>query len=177
MPPDIEILSRIQRLEKSLARMRLLLFLLLIACACLIFPWKPRGIARVQATEFVLADEHGKILATLGHHDSETCLDLGQRQPSHARLCVGDEYGSSLFLANHEGIDRAFISPGDWNIDPVFLVSTNNGEKLIAGNLSASTKLTVGSADEASSVTLQARRDKAQVSISGPSRKVLWHTP
>ena len=181
MPPEMELVSRIQRLEKSLARMHLLVLLLFVACAGLLWFWKPHGIARVQATEFVLTDENGKILASLGHHASETCLQLGDRKPSSAYLCVGDGYGSSLFLSNRGGIDRVLISPGDrttvGKIDPGFLISAGNGERLIVGQLNATTKLIVGSGDEANSVTLQAGSDKAQIRISGPSRKVLWHAP
>jgi len=177
MPPEIELVSRIQRLEKSLVRMYLLVLLLFVACAGLLWLRRPRGIAKVQATEFVLTDENGKILASLGHHASETCLHMGEGPRSTAYLCVGDVYGSSLYLSNHGGVDRAFISPGDFGGSPVFLISTNNGEKLIAANLSATTKLIVGSGDEANSVTLQSGGDKAQIRISGTSRKVLWHAP
>jgi hypothetical protein len=183
MAPERELIERLEKLEKRALRTQQLVVVLVITLAGLmaILRLKPTG--PIRATEFVLTDAHGAILAKLGYKDLETCLELGGGKPSSAHLCVGDQYGSDLYLSNRGGADRAFLSAGSLlrepggTVKPGLVISEGDGKNLIAGSLGTDTRLIVGHANQENSVLLSSLDATLSIQVLGPSGKPLWKAP
>lgn len=176
MGSESDLALRVNRLGARLLRTQISSLVLIGIMAVLLLSRTRAGRA-IEATKFVLTDQSGQIFASLSHEDSETCLQLRAQKPSNAHLCVGDDYGSSLFLSNHEGADRAFLSPGTQDLDPGLVISQGDGKNLIAGSLGQSVRFMVGHATEENSLLLTVEGEHPTVSVLGASRKPIWQSP
>jgi hypothetical protein len=178
-----DLLTRVKNLETRLRRAQLLLVALLVGGATLAVFIRIQRPGPLRATSFILVDDLGKTMARLRHEQSQTCLEIGGGKPSSAYLCADDQDGSHLFLSNHEGADRVFLSagtrlyePGGW-MAPGLIISQENGANLITGSLGQETKFVVGHATENNSVILSTSTGGPSVRVSGPSGQALWASP
>jgi len=183
MERERDLIERLEKLEKNVLRTRQLVLVLLLALVALVALWREKPEGQIRATEFVLTDAHGTVLAKLGRKDLQTCLELGAGRPSSAYLCVGDEYGSDLFLSNRGGADRALLSAGSQlqepggTASPGLVISERDGRNLIAGRLGTDMGLIVGHANQEDSVVLSSSDARPSIQVSGPSGKARWKAP
>jgi hypothetical protein len=87
----------------------------------------------VVASEFLLQDKAGNVVARLGQDAGDTCLTLRANQDvSIAELCVQNSEGASLDLHNLKSESRALLTPGFtireplYEIRPAMILSNRN---------------------------------------------------
>jgi hypothetical protein len=139
----------------------------------------------LAAKEFVLTDDIGHVLAKLSHKETETCLELdGREKMTTAMLCVGDDYGADLLLANHAGSNRVSLSAGSrivegggGTLDPGLVIDRSDGNNLISATLGPDARVVMGHASGKNSVTLSGSGDRPSITISDTSGKVVWAIP
>ena len=121
MSNESDLLVRIEELRSDLLWSKrvavVLLFLLAVACVA---NWR-RHPAIVVASEFLLKDKVGNVVARLGQDAGDTCLTLRANQNvSIAELCVQNSEGASLDLHNLKSESRALLTPGFTTREPLY---------------------------------------------------------
>lgn len=186
MSSENDAMNRIRYLERTNRVIFALLVIVVVASGVSVFlAWGASHRNVFRGTEFVMTDGHGNALAKLSHRMAETCLELrGQQQVTTAALCVGDDYGADLFLANHGGADRAFLSAGSrlgegggGALQPGLVISQADGEKLISAILANETKIVVGSGSEKNSVLILANAERPLIRVLDTNGKTVWTSP
>ena len=181
-----DLLRRICYLEKWHRRIA---FIVTIMAAAVVVTatviWRAQHRDVLRAREFIMTDDGGNVLATLSHRNQQTCLDLkGREKRATAMLCVGDDYGADLFLANDNGSDRAFLSAGSkireagpGSLSPTLVISRSDGKNLISATVNTDVKVLIGHDNEKQSIILSSSPDARVLKILDRNAKVAWTTP
>ena len=113
MDNESDLLVKVEKLRRDLfwtKSVGVVLFLVLVATSAA--NWR-RHPTTIEASEFLLKDRAGNVVARLGQHTGDTCLTLRANQNvSIAELCVQDGEGASLDLHNLKSESRAVLTPG-----------------------------------------------------------------
>jgi hypothetical protein len=186
MSDENELVKRIEKVERQNRRMAWFggsLFLIVLFTS-LFFARAATRKDVLQAKEFILRDDSGRVLARLSNDGWGTCLELrGKERVSEAYLCVGDHYGSSLTLLNEHGSTRAFLSAGfemhegGRSLVPGLVIAEADGRNLISANLGPDVKLVVGHGTEENSIVMSTPEGKPAIKVVGNAGKALWTAP
>ncbi len=137
----------------------------------------------VEATQFLLKDSAGNIVASLGQMEfGGTCLTLtAKAHAADAELCVHDDDSSSLSLLEHRGDSRVLLSPGFQTYEPSMrfapglYIGEDLGKNYLNISLGTETKLVIGHGSS-ESVFISSGGDKPAISLFGSDGKKAWST-
>ena len=182
MEGENDSLNKIKRLEREARATRTLLVLaLIVSAASLFIAWRADHRRVFSAREFVMTDDRGNALANLSHTPFGTCLQLkGHQKTTTASLCVGDDYGADLFLANQNGSDRAFLSAGSRlyeggdALPPGLVISQADGQNMISAILGNETKIVVGHGTEKNSILIQTGSERPLIRAMDNNGNTVW---
>jgi hypothetical protein len=186
MNDETELRKRIEIVETQNRRTKLALVVLtlLFASALTLNLVRTFGGGVSNASEFVMKDQLGNILAKLSSDGWATCLLVtGGAKGAHASLCAGDDAGASLMLDNVRGESRAFLSTGTMlregpgSLPPGLIITHANGRNVVTATVGEESRLIVGHVDGENSVVLSSDKGKPSIRVSGDGQKPLWKVP
>jgi hypothetical protein len=114
MNEQIELTAQVKERRRQNLTTRWIGGLLIAFLSAIVIFGQIRHPETVEATQFLLKDGKGNIVAKLGQMGfGGTCLTLNAgTHAADAELCVNDDDSSSLILLNHHGDSLVLLSPG-----------------------------------------------------------------
>lgn len=176
-----DLLSRLKKLEAQNFRIKVSTGLLFAVMLGLLVAGQIKNQKTVEAKEFILRDQSGNVAARLGHTDMQTCLELlSHTKVMTAEICVGDDYGSSLALANRRLQARAFLSAGtrlsESGTGPLSpgLTLAQESDKHLSATLGTETRVVIGQGSQEYTILFFVQQGKPTIHLLNPGGKVLW---
>jgi hypothetical protein len=180
---QIELTAQVKELRRQNLKTRWIGGLLIAFLSVLVMFGQIRHAKTVEATQFLLRDSKGIIIARLGQMDSGgTCLTLNAKaHAADAELCVHDDDSSALVLLDNHGDSRVSLSPG-FNlyeplkrVPPGLYIGEELGKNYLNISLGAETKFVLGHGSN-ESVFISAPEDKPAINLIGSDGKKTWST-
>lgn len=183
MNEQLDLAAQIKKLRRDNLRTKWVGGLLMLLLSVLVFLGRTQHPKTVEATQFLLKDSAGNIVARLGQMDfGGTCLTLtAKAHAADAELCVHDDDSSSLVLLDHRGDSRVSLSPGFNTHEPLMrfppglYIGEDLGKNYLNISLGTETRLVIGHGSN-ESVVISSPGDKPAISLFGGDGKKVWST-
>ncbi len=181
MNTQLDLLAQIDKLRRDLFWSKCATAVLFLCLTILVIANWTRHPKTVEASEFLVKDRFGNVVAKLGQSDfGDTCLTLTAKQSvSVASLCVQDEEGSSLDLHNLKSDSRATLTPGfnsnepNFHFQPALVINEGMNSHFVHINLGTETKLTIGAGSK-DIVSILSRMGEPKITLFGVNEKPIW---
>jgi hypothetical protein len=178
---QLDLLPQIEKLRRDILWTRCVAAVLFLCLAVVSVANWTRHPRTVEASEFLLKDRAGNVVARLGQYDfGDTCLTLTAKQHiSVANLCVQDGEGSSLDLHNMKSESRATLTPGFNSHEPLFqfqpalIINDALSSHFVDINVGPETKLVMGH-DSKDSVSISSRAGEPNTVLFDVNQKTIW---
>ena len=182
MGEPLDLAKQLQQLRKDNTRIRLLGSFLIVGLLAVIFTNHFQRPTSLEATEFLLKDSAGNVVARLGAAKfGGTCLTLmAKEHAADAQLCVHDN-GSYLALLNHQGDSRVSLSPGFTGYEPLtrfpagLYIGQDLGKNFASLTLGTETKFALGHGPQ-NSILVSSPADKPEITLFSSEGKRIWST-
>jgi hypothetical protein len=178
---QLDLAAKIEKLRRDIFWTRCVAAVsFLLLTAGLVANWT-RHPKTLEANEFLVKDQVGNIVATLGQDGfGSTCLSLTEKQKiSNAALCVDYEGDSSLDLFNLKSESRAMLTDGfnihegPGRIEAGLMVHDEINHHLLSINLGADPKLAMDLGAK-SYVSISSRAGLPKITLFGADGKPIW---
>lgn len=180
-------LLRIEKLETENPRIKWglgLCIILFTLSTLLMVTERVKTKSTLEAKEFLLRDQAGRVAARLGSSSRGTCFELlGRTKEASALMCAGDESGSDLLLTTRHGESRAFLSADgrmyetvDGTILPGLFIA-ENGAGIISATVGTKGKLAFGPGTGQNAVVISVPQTKPTIDLLANDGKTLWNAP
>ncbi|MFI5098581.1 MAG: hypothetical protein ACHQT6_11470 [Candidatus Acidiferrales bacterium] len=184
MAEHSDLAAQVDKLRRDILWTKCIAGLLILCLVAVVIVSRPRHPKIVEATQLILKDEAGNVVASLGKGAfGETCLTLSAK--AHAavsELCVADDGGGFLDLHDLNTESRATLTPGFTMHESLathfpagLLIEKDASKHFVNMSLRDETKMVIGHGSN-DSIILSSPTNKPAITLFNGDGKQIWST-
>jgi hypothetical protein len=183
MTENSDFAAQVRKLRTDVFLIKCIAGVLILCVAALIVAGQIKHSKVLEATQLVLKDDAGKVIAMLGKGGfGSTCLSLSAKENAAiAELCADGDGGGYLDLHNLRTESRVTLTPGFTMYEPLahfpagLLIEKDSNKHFLNLSLGEETKLVIGHGAN-DSIIFSSPAIKPAITLFNGDGKEIWST-